>query len=255
IAVKVLRPDLGTEAEWIERFRRELLLAREVTHKNVVRIYDIGESGGLRFLTMRFVEGRSLLEVLDNEAPLPPDRALRIVRQLAEALAHAHDVGVIHRDLKPGNVLLEADDTAYITDFGVARFLGRDGLTRSGTVVGTPDYLSPEQVAGETVDGRSDVYALGIVLFEMLTGQLPFGGDTQAEAMAQRLAGRVRDVRETGVRVPAHVRHIVRRCLERRLSRRYATARELIADIDHPPRAVSWSRVGRGLIAVLFVAG
>jgi len=232
IALKVLRPDLGANQRWIERFRRELVLARQVTHRNVVRIHDIGESDGLRFLTMRYVEGRSLLEVLDEGGPLPLERVLRIVRQVADALQDAHDAGVVHRDLKPGNVLLEADDTAYITDFGVARSLDRDGLTRAGAVVGTTDYVSPEQACGDAVDGRSDIYALGILFYEMLTRQLPFKGDSQAEILAQRISGRVRDIGETEIRVPPHVRRVIRRCLERSPARRYQSARELIADLD-----------------------
>ena len=232
VALKVLRPDLGADPDWIARFRRELVLARQVTHRNVVRIHDIGEHEGLRFLTMRYVEGRSLLDLLRAEGSLPVDRAERIVRQLAEALQQAHDAGVVHRDLKPANVLVEADDTAYVTDFGVARSLGREGLTRTGAVVGTPDYLSPEQVAGEAVDGRSDVYALGILFYEMLTGQLPFPGQSQAEILAQRLGGRARDIRETGIAVPAYVRAAIARCLERSPSRRYQSARDLVADLD-----------------------
>src|SRR5439155_18855359 len=180
VAQKVLRPDLGTDPEWIARFRRELVLAREITHKNVVRIHDIGESDGLRFLSMRLVEGRSLLDVLEKDGPLPVERALHVFRQVAEAVQQAHTVGIIHRDLKPGNVLLSNDDTAYITDFGVARSLDRDRLTRAGAIVGTLDYLSPEQVSGEPADARSDVYALGLLLFEMLTGELPFRSVSRA---------------------------------------------------------------------------
>jgi tetratricopeptide (TPR) repeat protein/TolB-like protein len=232
IAVKVLRPDLGSDPDSLERFRRELVLAREVTHENVVRIHDIGESEGLRFLTMRLIEGRSLLEVIENEGPLPIDRALRVFRQVAEALQKAHEVGVVHRDLKPANILLAHDDTAYVTDFGVARSLVAGAWTRSGAIVGTLDYLSPEQAAGESVDGRSDIYALGVVLFEMLTGQLPFREASPTEAMAQRLTGRVRDVTETGVRVPAHVAALLRRCLERSPARRPQTARDALARLD-----------------------
>jgi tetratricopeptide (TPR) repeat protein len=245
IALKVLRPDLGTNPEWISRFRRELVLARAVTHKNVVRIHDIGESEGLRFLTMSLVEGRSLLDVLGKDGSLPVDRALHIFRQVAEALQQAHDAGIVHRDMKPGNILLGADDVAYITDFGVARSLEHDGLTRSGAIVGTLDYLSPEQVAGDPLDARSDIYALGIVLFEMFTNQLPFNAGSQAEALAQRITGRPRDIDETGVHVPAYVRNVIRRCLERNRGRRYASVRELVADLDakraprrtRPPRA------------------
>ncbi len=232
VALKVLRPDLGTDPEWVARFRRELILAREITHKNVVRIHDIGESGGLRFLTMRLVEGRSLLDVLEKDGRLPVERALLIFRQVAEAVQQAHDVGIIHRDLKPGNVLLSGDDTAYITDFGVARSLDRDGMTRTGAVVGTLEYLSPEQVAGDPADARSDIYALGLLLFEMLTGELPFRSASRAETLAQRVAGRARDIADTGVSVPPHVRRLVRRCLERLPARRYAGVRELLADLD-----------------------
>jgi len=256
IALKVLRPDLGTDPEWIARFRRELILAREITHKNVVRIHDIGESGGLRFLTMHLVEGRSLLEVLEKEGPLPVERALPIFRQVAEAVQQAHDVGIIHRDLKPGNVLLANDDTAFITDFGVARSLDRDGMTRAGAVVGTLDYLSPEQVSGDRADARSDIYALGLLLFEMLTRELPFRSASRAETLAQRVAGRARDIADTGVPVPAHVRRLIRRCLERSPSRRYASVQELLADLDgrragvldRVPRAAWW-------VAAALVAG
>ncbi|HEY2946024.1 MAG TPA: tetratricopeptide repeat protein [Vicinamibacteria bacterium] len=249
VALKVLRPDLGTDPEWIARFRRELVLAREITHKNVVRIHDIGESDGLRFLSMSLVEGRSLLTLLEKEGPLPVDRALAIFRQVAEAVQQAHDVGIIHRDLKPGNVLLSPDDTAYITDFGVARSLDRDGMTRAGAIVGTLDYLSPEQVAGDPADARSDIYALGLLLFEMLTAELPFRSASRAETLAQRIAGRARDIADTGVAVPAHVRRLIRRCLERSPARRYAGVRELIADLDGR-RAGVLDRVPRAAWAI-----
>src|SRR5215472_2166681 len=121
VAVKTLRPDAKAGPDRLERFRRELVLAREVTHKNVVRIHDIGESDGTCFLTMRFIEGRSLLDILGQDGPLPPERTIRILRQVAEALQQAHEVGIVHRDLKPGNVLIAPDDTAYLTDFGIAR--------------------------------------------------------------------------------------------------------------------------------------
>ena len=257
IALKVLQSDLAARPDRIERFRRELVLAREVTHKNVVRIHDIAESHGLIFLTMRLVQGRALLEVLDQQGPLPLDRALHVFRQVAEALQHSHEAGVLHRDLKPANVLLGPDDTAYITDFGLARSLNRDGLTRSGVVVGTLDYLSPEQAAGGRVDVRSDIYALGILLFEMLTGQLPFRADSKAEALAQRIAGRTRDITETGVQAPAFVRQVIRRCLERSPGDRYSSACELIADLDGK-RAPVFPRLPRpaaiGLVAASMVA-
>ena len=251
-ALKVLRPDLGSDPAVLERFRSELRLAREVTHKNVVRIHDIGEHEGLRFLTMRYVEGRSLSEVLEREGPMPPERAVSIVRQVASALGEAHRAGVIHRDLKPGNILLDAEDAAFITDFGVARSLASDGLTRAGAVVGTPDYLSPEQIAGDPVDGRTDLYALGIVFYEMLTGQLPFRAGSQAEMLGQRLAGRARDLSESGIHAPAWLRAVVRRLLERSPARRYPDAAALVADLDRA-RADRRPRPAAAIVAAAVV--
>jgi tetratricopeptide (TPR) repeat protein len=255
-ALKVLRPDLGGDPRVLERFRSELRLAREVSHKNVVRIHDIGEHEGLRFLTMRYVEGRSLSEILEKEGPLPAERAAAIARQVASALEEAHRAGVIHRDLKPGNILLDAEDVAYVTDFGVARSLGGDGLTRAGAVVGTPDYLSPEQVAGDTVDARTDLYALGIVLFEMLTGQLPFRPGSQAEMLAQRLAGRARDLADVGVRAPRWLGAVVRRLLERSPARRYPSAAAVLEDLDRArvPRPISRSPLVIAIAAAAVIA-
>jgi tetratricopeptide (TPR) repeat protein/TolB-like protein len=232
IALKVLRPDLGSDPRIMERFRSELILARQVTHRNVVRIHDIGEHEGLRFLTMRYVEGRSLREILERDGRLEVERAVRIVRQVAEGLAQAHEAGVVHRDLKPANLLIDAQGDAFITDFGVARSVTQAGVTREGAVVGTPDYLSPEQITGEPLDGRSDLYALGILLFEMLSGELPFRAGSSSEMLAQRLSGRPRDLSETGVRVAPGIRAVIRRCLERNPSRRYPSASALIADLD-----------------------
>jgi eukaryotic-like serine/threonine-protein kinase len=255
-ALKVLRPDLGADPRVLERFRTELRLAREVSHKNVVRIHDIGEHEGLRFLTMRYVEGRSLAEVLGKEGPMPAERAAAIARQVASALEEAHRAGVIHRDLKPGNVLLDRDDVAYVTDFGVARSLGGDGLTRAGAVVGTPDYLSPEQIAGDPVDARTDLYALGIVLFEMLTGELPFRSGSQAEMLAQRLVGRARDLSDAGVPAPRWLAAIVRKLLERSPARRYPTAAAVREDLDRArsPRPSARFPLGIAVAAAALIA-
>jgi tetratricopeptide (TPR) repeat protein len=256
IAIKVLRPDLGADPRITDRFRSELVLARQVTHRNVVRIHDLGAHEDLRFLTMRFVKGRSLREILERDRRLPLEHATRIVRQVAEGLAQAHEAGVIHRDLKPGNILIDGEQNAYITDFGVARSLTQDGMTRDGAIVGTPDYLSPEQIAGEPLDGRTDLYALGIVFFEMLSGELPFRPGSTAEMLAQRLSGRPRELSQIGVQVPSRIRALIRRCLERNPSRRYPNAAALIADLERggaAPRRLGKGRIAASLLAILLV--
>ncbi|HVG06620.1 MAG TPA: tetratricopeptide repeat protein [Thermoanaerobaculia bacterium] len=232
IAVKVLRPDLAGDGRVETRLRRELLLNRQVSHRNAVRIHDIGQDGGYLFLTLDLVEGRSLREVLRGDGPLSPDRAVGIARQLALALEAAHAEGIIHRDLKPPNVLVNGEGRAWITDFGVARSLHDRGPTRTGSVIGTLAYLSPEQARGEVVDGRSDLYALGIMLFEMLTGELPFKGGSTAEDMAQRLTGASRDIRTLREDVPAWLASVIRRLLQRDPEHRFQNARELIDALD-----------------------
>jgi eukaryotic-like serine/threonine-protein kinase len=243
VAVKVLRPDLssggvgGAGGNWLERFKQELVLARQVSHPNVVRIHDIGidRETGIVFLSMDFVPGRSLRELLADERRLAPERAVEIARQLALALGEAHRAGVVHRDLKPGNVLVEETESsarAAITDFGVARSLAGSGLTVPGTVIGTLGYLSPEQARGEAVDGRSDLYALGLLLYEMVTGELPFSGETEAEMLAQRLTGAPRNLRWAGVKVPERLRVLVQRLLARDPARRPQSAGEVVAELD-----------------------
>jgi tetratricopeptide (TPR) repeat protein len=283
VALKVLRPDLapepGENRQWLERFKQELVLARQVSHPNVVRIHDIGrdigsdigtiggsDSGdtGIVFLTMDFVPGRSLRELLAEEGPLAAERAVEIGRQLALGLGAAHRAGVVHRDLKPGNVLV--DDTGSslrvaITDFGIARSLAGSALTRPGTVLGTLGYLSPEQARGEAVDGRSDLYTLGLLLYEMLTGELPFSGATEAEMLAQRLTGAPRNLRWAGVAVPPRLRAVVQRLLARDPGRRYPNGEEVAQELERcgggaPGRragspAVRWAAAGLALLALL----
>ena len=232
VAIKLLRPELAGDERWLQRFKQELVLARQVSHPNVVRTHDLGSDGDLVFLTMDFVAGRSLRDLLAESGPLPPERAIAIARQLASGLAAAHEAGVVHRDLKPGNVLVDDSWRASISDFGVARSLAGSGLTLPGTVVGTLAYLSPEQARGDDVDGRSDLYALGLLLFEMLTRELPFAGGSDVEVLAQRLTGTARDLSATGIKVAPPLAAVVRRLLERDPARRYQTARDVVADLD-----------------------
>ena len=259
VAVKVLRTDLAQDDQRLERFKQELILARQVSHPNVVRIHDLGRDGDLVFLTMDFVAGRSLAEILAEQGHLDPERALGFARQIAAALAAAHEAGVVHRDLKPANVLVDDSGRAAISDFGVARSLAGPGPTRPGAVVGTLDYLSPEQARGDEVDGRADLYALGILFYEMLTGELPFAGGSAAEILAQRLTGATPHRRPTRVQVPRQLEPVIRRLLQRDPERRYQSARDVLTGLDRVegarPRA--WRRpalAALGVLAILSLA-
>ncbi len=248
VAVKLLRLERADQELIRQRFRQELILARQVSHRNVVRIHDIGQDGGWTFLTMDYVPGRSLRRCLEEEGRFEVGKALAIAAQLAAGLAAAHREGVVHRDLKPANVLLDEGGRAYVTDFGIARSREGRGLTATGSLVGTPDYLSPEQARGEPVDHRADLYALGLILFEMLSGALAFSAETLDELLAQRIFGRPRSLRQLGVEVPRHVEAVLGRCLERDPARRYQSADELAADLAAPPAPgrLGWAALRRG---------
>ncbi len=225
VALKVLHPELAAVVG-PDRFLREIETVAGLTHPHVLPLYDSGEAGGLLFYTMPYVEGESLRQRLDRERQLPVEEAVRIAQDVADALDHAHRHGLIHRDIKPGNILLE-EGHAVVTDFGVARAIsiaGTEKVTATGMAVGTPAYMSPEQAAGEEVDARSDLYALGCVLYEMLAGEPPYTGPTAQAVLAKKLSEgtpRVSVVRET---VPDAVEDAVRRALAKAPADRFATA-------------------------------
>jgi eukaryotic-like serine/threonine-protein kinase len=232
VAIKLLRAELASRPEAFERFRQELLLARQVSSPHVVRIHDIARHGERWLISMDLVEGEGLDRVLDRRGALPPDEALGIARDLAEGLAAAHACGIVHRDLKPSNVLIDAEGRARIADFGVARSLGGSGFTQTGAIVGTPDYLSPEQARGERIDGRSDLYALGLLLHEMLTGQPAFAGATPTESMTRRMLHTPPPVDRLRPGLPSWVARLVTRLLQPRPAHRFADARAVIQAID-----------------------
>jgi tetratricopeptide (TPR) repeat protein len=232
VAVKVLRTELANRPDAFERFRQELLLSRQVSSAHVVRIHDIAEHQGRWLISMDLIEGQPLDKVLDNRGALPVEEAVAITRQLALGLSAAHARQVIHRDLKPSNVLLDAQGTAYISDFGIARSLGTSGLTRTGTVIGTPDYLSPEQARAQPVDGRSDLYALGLLLYEMLAGQPAFAGGTASESLTQRLLGPPPSIRTLKPQTPAWVERLLDRLLRPNPAHRLQDAAQVVLAID-----------------------
>jgi serine/threonine-protein kinase len=240
VALKIVRPDLTADPEsahdFDRRFKQELLLAREVTHRNVLRIHDLGDADGVKYITMSFVDGRDLAAVL-RDGRLPYDRVRRLGRQLASGLAAAHDAGIVHRDLKPQNLLVGPNDHLYISDFGLAKSLEATaaGLTRPGEFLGTPRYIAPEQVEGGTVDHRVDIYAVGLILYEMLTGDTPFDAPSAVELMMQRVRERPKAPRTVVPDVPEDLDRVVMRCLERDPAARYGDAHEIEADLGGAP--------------------
>jgi serine/threonine-protein kinase len=237
VALKIIRSEIladpTTGRDFELRFKQELLLARKVTHQNVLRIHDLGESSGIKYITMPFVEGSDLHAVLAR-GPLPIDRVLSLARQIASGLAAAHEVGIVHRDLKPQNILVDGSGHAYISDFGLAKSYEASavGLTRRGEFLGTPKYVAPEIVEGTPADHRSDLYALGLILYEMASGALPFSGDSVMELLMQRVRKPPRDLREVAPAVPEYFSRIVMRCLAKDPSARYGSAADITADLD-----------------------
>ncbi len=253
VAVKVMRSDRPVDDHALERFRQEVLAARRVSHPNVVRLHDIGRDGDILFLTMDYVPGRTLRDWLADGRP-DIGEAVRLAAELADALAAAHAQDVIHRDLKPGNVLIDEDGSARIMDFGVARSGSREGLTVAGEVVGTPDYLAPEQVRGESVDHRADIYALGLLLCELLGAPRPGSGATLDEMLAQRALGRDGTTASLPGGVPAWLLAVVRRCLAARPQDRYPSARQLAEDLRRGQARRVRRRRGLGMAAMMAVA-
>jgi eukaryotic-like serine/threonine-protein kinase len=234
VAIKVLLSELTTDAQVILRFKHELLLASRISHKNILRIHDLSEADGVKFITMAYVEGQDLNQVLKKDHPLPLERCLKIARQLCEALSAAHAEGVVHRDFKPHNVLVGNNDHVYVSDFGLATSFetAKMGMTRSGAFVGTPKYMSPEQVEGGKVDHRSDLYSLGLVIYEMATGEVPFAGESTWQVMYQRVKEKPKDPKLLNPNLPDWVVRIILHCLDKNVEDRYQNADEIIADID-----------------------
>ena len=239
VAIKVLRPDLMTDSMALQRFKHELLLASSISHPNILRIHDLGEYKGIKFISMAYVDGGDLTQVLRKEGRLPLDRVLNIMRQLAAALAAAHGVIVVHRDLMPQNLLMGSADHIYVTDFGIAKTLESDrtSVTRTGAVLGTPLYMSPEQVEGKPLDHRSDLYTYGLILYEMLTGVLPFSGDTTFQLMYQRVHQLPKRPELVIPDLPPYLSRICLKCLEKDPAKRYQSASEILVDLEfkHAP--------------------
>jgi serine/threonine protein kinase/tetratricopeptide (TPR) repeat protein len=244
VALKVVRQGMMGEDDALKRFKQELILASKISHKNILRIHDMGEFSGVRFITMAFVEGQDLHQILKDNPKLPQERALKFATQLADALAAAHSEGVVHRDLKPQNILVNKDDQIFVSDFGLAKSFneGAVGMTRTGAFLGTPRYMSPEQVEGKPADQRSDIYAYGLILYEMMTGDVPFTGETTLKVMYQRIQERPKSAKLVNPDVPNWLNQIIMRCLEKDPVTRYQNAYEIMADLQGSKSASGSSR-------------
>jgi tetratricopeptide (TPR) repeat protein len=232
IALKVIRPEIAENPVVLERFKREIQLSSQVTHKNVLRVYDLGESEGIKFVTMQLVEGEDLAQQLKRDGKLPLEQLVDVFRKICDGLAAAHDQGVVHRDLKPHNVMLDAEGGVYLTDFGLAKSLTQTAMTQAGEMLGTPFYMSPEQVRGESVDKRSDIYALGVILYELAAGQVPYSEGSSYEVMMQRLQRAPRPVAELNPAVPDYLVKIIERCMQTDAAARYQSVQEILRDLE-----------------------
>ncbi len=231
IALKVIRPELATDPAILLRFKQELILARNITHKNVVRIYDLGEADGIRFISMEYVDGQDLRTLLRHAGKLPPKEAIAVVEQVCRALDAAHSEGVIHRDLKPQNIMRDQHGRIVVMDFGLARSLGDTGLTQTGAIVGTLEYMSPEQALGISLDQRSDIFSVGLIFFELLTGKAPYKSDTAIASLMKRTREDAQSASDVDASVPKSLSAIVARCLEREPANRYHSAVELLQQL------------------------
>jgi serine/threonine-protein kinase len=232
VAIKVLREQYASDEGFIRRFRREAQSAASLSHQNIVSIYDVGKDGNEDYIVMEYVKGQTLKDIIRTQAPLSQDKAIHIVRQIAEALVHAHANNIIHRDIKPQNILIAPDGRAKVTDFGIARAASSATVTHTGDIVGSVHYLSPEQAKGSQTTEQSDIYSLGIILYELIAGRLPYDGDTAITIALKHIQEEVELPGKLVAGVSPELETVIMKALAKSLQDRYKSAAEFLEDLD-----------------------
>jgi len=260
VVLKVIQPQLAGSVEALQRFTREVRLTREITHKNIVRVFDIGEADGTNFISMEYVDGINLKEWLAEHGKCSARDAIEIVHQICDALIAAHQRGIVHRDLKPQNIMVQDDKRVVVMDFGIAHSDAAPGLTATGTPIGTPEYMSPEQAKGEKADERSDIFSLGLIFYELLTGKLPFKGETTLQTIFKRTSERATPPADLDPSVPPDVNRIVMHCLEIDPANRYSSASDILSDLNaidpvRPMTNRSWKLAVAVLVGIVLGIG
>ena len=244
VALKLLKPKLSSDPVVISRFKQEIKLTRRIKHKNVARIFDLGEVGGFKFISMEYIDGKTLKDLLLSRGQLALPLALHLYRQILEGVGAAHDEGIVHRDIKPQNIMVSRDYTAYVLDFGIARSLESEDLFAVGVLVGSPAYMSTEQVLRKEVDHRSDIYSLGVVLFELVTGQTPFQARSLVAAANKHVTEQPPDPRTLRPDLPEWVAKLILRCMEKDPAARHQTIRAMLEEITRHEADVSDTLAG-----------
>ncbi|NIN91835.1 protein kinase, partial [bacterium] len=238
VALKLIKPEIASDKKTLERFNNELKFARKISHKNVGRMYELMEEKGTHFITMEYVPGQDLRGLIRQSGQLAVGTAVSIAKQMCEGLTAAHRLGVIHRDLKPQNIMIDKEGNARIMDFGIARSVSGKGITGAGVMVGTPEYMSPEQVESKETDQRSDIYSLGVILYEMVTGRVPFEGDTPLSVAVKHKTEDPLDPKQVNTQIPEDLSHLILRCMEKDKEKRYQSAGEVRSELENIEKGI-----------------